>query len=336
MKKFKKINVMVITTFLLLLLCISLYFALIPCLIIIFYCVNWRLATRKSYSGKRDIYLKIVDPVMLFIQNILFEFKIPKIVICISVDTEMRNGNPNENIESTFKLFDNHDLRGKVTWFVEESAGFSTKYSDLLKKIIFRGDDVQLHVHTRPLNQENEEKLEKQIPQYKHSLEKCIRAFNDKYSVIGYRNGHLFVDKKLFLVLEKLGFKFDSSVGISKRFEFGQHNGFFDNTDIPQEQNTYYIQDGNYKKFTSEGGLLEFPVYFPPLFKLREAVAKSEKNVFVISMFFHNYEVTDVSFSDRILSSGYWGIKDTLYYLDKNFPNAEWMTLSDAYRYTIK
>ena len=239
----------------------------------------------------------------------------------ITMDCDTRIGNnvvQKEGILTLFDLYNELNLRERVTWFINNNDfNFTTVKKDILLEISHRGDSVGIHDHFESAN----------ISDYKsakifanRSLKKIIDFYDSngiKEQIISHRNGCLSQFSYVYKVLIELGYKVVSDVWPGKEWcskmiavdrkknkwqvdhtmsDFSIH---IDNSHIPLN-GTYWIHnENNAVEYTSrEGSLIQLPIVGcggPCLDRkaILETIKNNINNEVFLAWDIHPYDIQD-------------------------------------------
>jgi hypothetical protein len=231
------------------------------------------------------------------------------IYICLSIDADLSNTVQDKKaIQKILQLLNKLKLKNKVTWFINNEYKWTTTYKKELTYLI-KNYDVQLHSHHLSYNKTGAEKA---YAKEKKTLERFVKTYDKTYQCIAFRAGEHITSKSHFKILNKLGFKIDSSVMPGKYLA-----DKYDFRKTPLNKSHYY-----------ESKILELPTYNKlPGISLMNTVLPSKSPIF-ISFFFHPFEIVQNNKINRIKLLQI----RTLLLLNKlHFPTARWISVKDAY-----
>ncbi|MCL5070305.1 MAG: hypothetical protein M1308_05340 [Actinobacteria bacterium] len=159
-------------------------------------------------------------------------------------------------VECYLELFSELNLEGKITWFLNErDTGWTKHFSDLIKIMVKRGDNIALHTHVGTVYQKvalTDEELRSKAYEImkltKDSLEKVI---NSKVTI--HRFGCYFQDQYLYSIIKKLGINILSDVvpGVYLKDLEGH---ILDNENIPINAEPWKHDEYNWMDYNSKSG----------------------------------------------------------------------------------
>lgn len=191
-------------------------------------------------------------------------------------------------LEYLLKCFENYEAKITIMAEVEQqlkhleladtyiwAKEISNSWEEILKQVILKNNDVQLHIHPQWSNAKydyNQWKLDEQwsIAQYpqqvissllmngKNYLEQLLKIVNSGYQCIAFRAGAYYIEPSEFIINEllKLGFKCDTSVtkGLVSP-------GYYDYNDAYSNMYPWFVSSKSVKyKNNEQSGLLELPI----------------------------------------------------------------------------
>lgn len=166
----------------------------------------------------------------------------------------------NEN--SNFKI-DNEMIKQQLSQIVKRGHDVQFHYHPTWYSAIYKNNEIQLDTKLFDISDLKENQIEKIIKSGKEFLENLLKPINNSYECNSFRAGAWSMKEpsKVIPILQKCGFKCDSSVAPNAKFD--SNYGKFDYTSSSKDFGYWYVNSSN-NSLTVESDkseFLELPIY---------------------------------------------------------------------------
>jgi len=250
----------------------------------------------------------------------------------LSIDCDLRIGNVihrQNALDALIRLFEDHDIRGHVTWFLNENDfNIVEWHSTFLDGILEANESIGLHDHfdridsihyyypeATPVDIHSYEEVYFLLERSKRIVENYLKSKGYDRPVVIHRNGCLVQSNAIYRALKDLGYTVLSDIipqaqidGFKYRDRIGRPHVMF-NMGIPIGVQPYRHDVDDWTNFKSKKGhFIQIPVHymgatldFRCVEKTVEACLRSNMDQCVFSWLFHPYEIQN---SDGSISEG--------------------------------
>jgi len=250
-----------------------------------------------------------------------------EVYVCLTVDGDAGR-NPHaigKGFPLLLKIYDRFNLRGRVSWFINNRDEWTTRYPHFLEAILKRGDRIELHCHMEDLIREDDyHKIFNHVKKEKEVLEYFCRDVIPDYRIECFRSGRFDRSEKMFAALEEIGIRYDSSLTHGSSFMIGGRR--IDDRDIPHSTSCYFLKPHAYKApLKDQTTIVEIPVWEP--FPRLEQVRDENGAPIVFTTLIHPFNLVTAGGSVNQLVCGYYQF---ILRLLKKVPHAQFSTLFEA------